>query len=391
MLSEKAKHLTPSLTLGISTKVKELKAQGLSILDLSIGEPDFMTPDAAKQGGIFAIENNKTKYDAAMGNIDLRKAIVNKLKVENNLAYSPGDIVVSSGAKHAITNALMAVTNPGDEVLIPVPYWVSYPEMVKLTGSTPVFVETTAANGYKLTLEDLKASITPKTKAIFITNPSNPSGIVYTKEELTPLVDLLVSHNIIIIADEIYERICYLDTYTSVASLSEAAKNLTITINGTAKSLAMTGWRIGYTASNTELAVAMGSIQGHLVSHPSTISQYAALEALKNCESDIQNMVKIYRTRRDRALELLAGITELSVIRPDGAFYVFIDISKLRQKIDAESLSLAVCDRLLESYQVAFVPGIAFGNDNFIRMSYATDLGTIEEAISRLSTFVSSL
>lgn len=388
MLSEKAKNLTPSLTLGISTKVKELKTQGLAILDLSIGEPDFMTPDAAKQGGISAIENNKTKYDAAMGNIELRKAIVGKLKNENALDYAPEDIVVTSGAKHAITNALMAVTNPGDEVLIPVPYWVSYPEMVKLTGCTPVFVKTQEKNGYKLTVDDLKAHMTPKTKAIFITNPSNPTGIIYTKAELTPLVDFLVSQNMIILADEIYERICYLDAYTSIASLSPEAKALTITINGTAKSLAMTGWRIGYTASTRETANAMGAIQGHLVSHPSTISQQAALEALKHCESSIVEMVKVYKSRRDRALDLIADIPHVSVIRPDGAFYVFINISKLRGKISGESLSMAVCDQMLVKHQVAFVPGIAFGDDDFIRMSYATDLATIEEALSRFKTFV---
>jgi aspartate aminotransferase len=391
MLSEKAKHLTPSLTLGISTKVKELKAQGLSILDLSIGEPDFMTPQAAKNGGIYAIEHNKTKYDAAMGNLELRKAIVHKLKNENNLDYAAGDIVVTSGAKHAITNALMAITNPGDEVLVPVPYWVSYPEMVKLTGCTPVFVETTVANSFKLTLEDLKAAITPKTKAIFLTNPSNPTGVVYTKEELAPLVAYLVSQNIMILADEIYERICYLDTYTSVASLSKEAKEMTITINGTAKSLAMTGWRIGYTASTPEIATAMGSIQGHLVSHPSTISQHAALEAMKHCEPDIQEMVKVYRTRRDRALELISGISELSVVKPDGAFYVFINISSLSGKLPGESLSMALCDELLVKHQVAFVPGIAFGNDHFIRMSYATDLATIEEALTRLKTCVQGI
>lgn len=391
MLSEKAKHLTPSLTLGISTKVKELKTQGLSILDLSIGEPDFMTPQAAKNGGIYAIEHNKTKYDAAMGNLELRKAIVTKLKNENNLEYAPEDIVVTSGAKHAITNALMAITNPGDEVLVPVPYWVSYPEMVKLTGCTPVFVETTVSNSFKLTLGDLKAAITSKTKAIFLTNPSNPTGVVYTKEELEPLVAYLVSQNIMILADEIYERICYLDTYTSVATLSKEAKDMTITINGTAKSLAMTGWRIGYTASTPEIAKAMGSIQGHLVSHPSTISQYAALEAMKHCEPEIQEMVKVYRSRRDRALELISDIPELSVVRPDGAFYVFINISSLSGKLPGESLSMALCDELLVKHQVAFVPGIAFGNDHFIRMSYATDLATIEEALSRLKTCVQGI
>lgn len=391
MLSEKSKNLTPSMTLGISTKVKELKAQGHAILDLSIGEPDFMTPDAAKAGGIAAIEANKTKYDAAMGNLELRKAICAKLKSENNLSYEPADIVVTSGAKHAITNALMAVTNPGDEVIIPAPYWVSYPETVKLLGCKPVFVDMKPENNFKLTVDDLKAAITPKTRAIFISNPSNPTGVVYTKADLEPIINYLTDHDIIILADEIYERICYLNEFTSIATLSEKAKARTITINGMAKSLAMTGWRIGYTASDRAVASAMGSIQGHLVSHPCTIAQHAAIEALKHCESDIQNMVSVYKGRRDRVLELLGEIPQLSTVKPDGAFYVFIDCSKLRDSLKGEHLSMTVCDRLLDEYKIALVPGLAFGNDNFIRMSYATDIATIEEAMKRLKAFVENL
>ncbi len=390
MLSERVKNITPSMTLGISTKVKELKRQGVDVLNLSIGEPDFPTPDGAKQYAISAIQENKTKYDAESGYLELRQAICEKLLVENGIEYAPEDIVVSSGAKHSITNTLMAIVNPGDEVLVPIPYWVSYPEMVKLVGATPVFVTTEFSNNFKLQPHELIAAITDKTKAIFITNPSNPTGAVYNKEELIALANICVEKGIFIIADEIYERVCYLDTFTSIASLSEAIKEITITVNGMSKSVSMTGWRIGYTASRRDIAKGMGSIQGHLVSHPSTISQYAALGGLKECTNDMAQMKSVYHKRKDLAVQWVEAIPGLSVVKPDGAFYVFINIGVLRSKIKEESLSLAVTSALLDNYKVAFVPGIAFGHDDFIRMSYATDLETIKEGIERLKQYVLS-
>ncbi len=388
MLAKKIATITPSLTLGISTKVNEMKKQGIPIINLSIGEPDFNTPSAAKAGGIQAIEANKTRYDAAPGLQELRVAICEKLAHENQLAYKPEDIVVTSGAKHAITNALIAITDPGDEILIPKPFWVSYPEMVKLTGGIPVFVETELSNNFKMTAEELKGVLTPRTKALILTNPSNPTGAIYTRDELMAIAEICVAHDICIIADEIYERICYLDSFTSIASLSEAIKNNTIIINGLAKSAAMTGWRIGYTASNTELAKAMGTIQGHLVSHPATISQYAALKALTDSAEDMRNMVTTYRTRRDEIVGLLSDIPGLRIVQPDGAFYIFMDLSPLKDKLThSGSFSIELCDRLLEDYQVAFVPGVAFGMDDFIRMSYATDMDSIKEGLQRLKDF----
>lgn len=391
MLSKKLASVTPSVTIGISTKVNELKKQGVKIVNLSIGEPDFFTPEPAKAAGIKAIENNKTKYDAAAGVKELRDVIVEKLKTENNVSYTADEIVVSSGAKHCITNALIALLDPEDEVLIPKPYWVSYPEIVKLLGGVPVFVETQKQNDFKVTVEDLEKVITPKTKVIFITNPSNPSGAVYTREELEPVVNFLIEKGIYIIADEIYERICFNGAFTSIASLSERAKEMTVTINGLAKSASMTGWRIGYTATNLTLAKAIGSIQGHLVSHPSTISQYAAIEAIKSCQTEMATMVAAYQSRKDRAIELFNTIEGLDLVRPDGAFYLFVDMSVIKDKLDwQDSFSVKVCDILLEKYQLAIVPGAAFGLDDYVRLSIAADIKDIEAGILSIKALVES-
>ncbi len=391
MLSKKLASVTPSVTIGISTKVNELKKQGVQIVNLSIGEPDFFTPEKAKNAGIKAIQDNKTKYDAAAGVKELREAIVEKLKVENNVSYTVDEIVVSSGAKHCITNALIALLDPCDEVLIPKPYWVSYPEIVKLLGGVPVFVETQKQNDFKVTVADLEKVITDKTKVIFITNPSNPSGAIYTKEELEPVVNFLIEKGIYIIADEIYERIDYTGKFTSIASLSEKAKEMTVTINGLAKSASMTGWRIGYTATNLELAKAIGSLQGHLVSHPSTISQHAAIEAIKSCQDEVKIMVDAYRSRKDRAIELFNDIKGVDLVRPDGAFYLFVDMSVLKDKIDwKDSFSVKICDVLLEEYQLAIVPGAAFGLDDYVRLSIAADIKDIESGILSIKKLVES-
>ncbi len=392
MLSKKLSAISPSVTIGISTKVAELRRRGENIISLSIGEPDFMTPDGAKSAAIQAIHDNKTKYDAAAGLLELRQAICEKLKTENSLEYTPHEIVVSNGAKHAITNTLTALLDPGDQVLIPKPYWTSYPEMVKLCGGEPVFVETQKANQFKLTVRDLKASLTEKTKLLFITNPSNPSGAVYTKEELEPVVEYCVNNNIYIIADEIYERICYLDTFTSVASLSQAAKDMTIVINGLSKSAAMTGWRLGYTACRPEIAKAIGTIQGHLVSHPSTITQWAALDAINNCQDDMVHMVEKYRERREESIKLFSSIDGVELVQPDGAFYLFADMSVIKDKLKYDdSFSIEICNQLLENHKLAVVPGIAFGLDDYIRLSYAADIGDVREGISRIKKFVDDL
>lgn len=391
MLAKILGNITPSFTIGISTKVNEMKKNGIAITNLSIGEPDFFTPERAKQAGIRAIQENRTKYDAAEGLKDLRIAICKKLKDENALDYEFSDIVVSSGAKHSITNALMALINPGDEVLIPKPYWVSYPEMVKLTGGIPIFVDTKRINDFKVTPEDLEPYINDRTKLIFITNPSNPTGAVYARGELEPLVQYLVEKGVYIIADEIYERIVFDQAFTSVASLSDAAKAMTITVNGMSKSTSMTGWRIGYTASTREIAKAMATIQGHLVSHPSTISQYTALESL-TCKEEMHTMKEAYKKRRDLVADLLAGIEGLDFIYPHGAFYVFINIHALKSKLpSSDSLSIQVCDLLLEKHQLALVPGIAFGMDDYIRVSTAASEEILREGMGKLADFVASL
>jgi aspartate aminotransferase len=389
MLSSKLKNITPSFTIGISSKVKQLNKQGMEIINLSIGEPDFPTPVAAKDSAICAINENKTKYDLAAGLIDLRKAIQYKLQIENNISYELDEIVVSSGAKHAITNTLIALLDYNDEVIIPKPFWVSYPEMVKLVGGKPIFLDTQRQNNFKVTPQDIEKVITPKTKLIFITNPSNPTGVVYSKQELLDIVNTCLKHNIFILADEIYEKICYLDSFTSIASLSAKAKNITITINGLSKSAAMTGWRVGYTASNKILAKAISSIQGHLVSHPSTISQWASISALNSSQSEMAEMVNTYRTRRDLVVKILNQIKDIDFIYPEGAFYLFVDISAFKNKFKYDSsYSIAFSNMLLDKEKVAVVPGIAFGMDNYIRISYAYDTKLLIDGINRIKHFI---
>lgn len=392
MLANRTSIISPSVTIGISTKVKELKRQGIEVTSLSIGEPDFFTPERAKEAAITAIRENKTKYDAASGLFELKQAIVAKLKRDNNVEYDLDEIVISSGAKHSISNALLAIMNPGDEIIIPKPYWTSYPETVKLLNGVTVFVNTQEKNSFKLQPEELMALISNKTKAIFITNPSNPTGAVYTKEELEPIVKICTDRGIYILADEIYEKIIFDETFTCIASLSEKAQDITITINGLSKSASMTGWRLGYTATNKKVAKAMSSIQGHLVSHPCTITQWAAVEAINHCEEDTQRMVETYHARRNEVIEIFKGIEDLSIIRPDGAFYTFINISKLRPYLgDVDSLSIEICNILLDKYRLAVVPGIAFGLDDYIRITYAAHIDTVKTGINKIVQFIEDI
>ena len=313
-------------------------------------------------------------------------------RVENHVHYKPDEIVVSSGAKHAITNTLLALLDPGDEVLLPAPYWTSYPEIIKLCGGVPVIIDTQKENDFKVTAEALKPYISTRTKLLLINNPSNPTGAVYCENELQPLVDLCVLENIFILADEIYERICFDQPFVSVPSLSEAARQQTILVNGFSKSAAMTGWRLGYTASNATIAKAISTIQGHLVSHPSTITQWAGYGALTEGKEAMDKMVNTYKSRRDLLLPLLDALPNTTYVTPKGAFYLFIDLSAYRDKIVFEpSFSVAFTDKLLLEHQVAVVPGIAFGNDNYIRISYATDLHVVIEGLNRLKLQLESL
>lgn len=390
MISNRAKAISPSLTLGISAKVKQMKAEGQNVINLSIGEPDFLTPDGAKEGAIYAIENNLTKYDVASGNKELKEAIVAKLKKDNGLNYKVSQIVVTSGAKHAITNALLATVNPDEEVIIPHPYWVSYPEMVSIVGGKPIILKTDIETGYKLTLEALKEQVTDKTKMVIITNPSNPTGNVYTKEELQPICEYLAERDIYILADEIYERIVYDEEFTSIPSLSEKIKEMTILIGGVAKSHSMTGWRIGYTATNEELASAMGKIQSHLTSHPSTVSMQAARFALEKCDADVEKMKETYKERRDMIIDFFKDVPEIGIVPPRGAFYVFLDISKLEGKLPGDSLSMAFCDRMLDK-GIALVPGIGFGEDHGVRLSYAASLDDIKTGLEKIKELVDEI
>lgn len=391
MISEKAKNISPSITLEIGGKVKAMIASGEKITNLTLGEPDFFTPEKAKQAGISAIENNITKYDIASGNAELKKAICEKLEKENKVKYNPSQIVVSNGAKHALTNAAFAVLNQGDEVLIPKPCWVSYPEIIKLAGGVPIFVDTKKENSFKPTIEDVEKYITEKTKMVIITNPNNPTGAVFTKDELTTLCEYFTQKGIVILADEIYETINFDFEFVSIASLSKQVYDNTILVNGFSKSASMTGWRMGYSASSEELAKAIGSIQSHMTAHPSTISQQAAIVALRDCKEDVKNMKETYKERRDYIVDFFEKWGKLGIIYPQGAFYVFIDISSLKSKLTGESLSLQFCNEILEKEKLALVPGIGFYEDNFVRLSYASSMSTIQDGLNKIKHYVENL
>ena len=392
MLSKRLSNITPSYTINISSKVNDMINSGINIINLSIGEPDFYIPSIAKIYGINSLNNNCTKYDIVCGLKMLREEICKKLYLENNCNYSPDEIVVSSGAKNAITNTLLAITDPNDEVLIPKPYWVSYSEIVKLVNAVPKFIETEKSNKFKLTNDLLKSSISNNTKLLILNNPTNPTGSIYSKDELNEILEVCLKNNIYILSDEIYERICFSNKFTSIASISNDAKDITITINGFSKSLAMTGLRVGYSASNKILATSISSIQGHLISHPSQTSQYIAYGALKECKKEIDYMVNKYKNRRNLICSKLDLISDIDYIYPDGAFYVFIDLTKITTKFQyKKSFSIDFCNTFLSKYNVATVPGIAFGLDNFIRISFACSEDVFLEGINRLENFVNEI
>ena len=389
MLSKRLDVITPSCTIGISSKVKSMKDSGIDVISLSIGEPDFNVPRKAVESGIDSLNKDYTKYDLVPGLAILREEICKKLLEENNCHYSVDEIVLSSGAKNAITNALLVTTDPGDEVLIPKPCWVSYSEMTKLVNAVPIPIETDKKNDFKLTGDLLRKYITDKTKMLLLNNPSNPTGSVYTKEELLDIANICLEKNIYILSDEIYERICYNDQFVSVASLGEDIKDITITVNGFAKSVAMTGLRLGYTASNKEIAKGISSIQGHLISHPSLTSQYIGYGALKYCKEDVDNMVKTYKNRRDLITSRLDTMKYVNYVYPNGAFYVFIDLSQVAKKYNyKDSFSIEFCDEFLSKYKVAIVPGKAFGIDEYVRISYACSEQEFLEGLNRLEKFI---
>lgn len=395
MLSQKAMEISPSLTLAISAKAKKMKLEGLDVIGFGVGEPDFDTPKHIREAGIKAIEEGYTRYTPASGTAELKQAIVDKFQNDNNLSYKPSQIVVSSGAKQSLDNAFRAVLNPGDEVIVGSPYWVSYPEMIRLSDGVPVIVETKEDEFFKFNIDTLEKVVTEKTKAMIINSPSNPTGAIYSKEELKKIAEFAKKHDIIIISDEIYEKLIYgTEVHTSIASISEDAYNRTIVINGVSKAYAMTGWRIGYAAANEKIASLMSNIQSHTTSNPCSISQHASLAALKGDQSPVVEMNKEFEKRRNFMVERVNTINNLSCVKPDGAFYVMVNISKvLGKEIEGKVIenSFVFGDLLLEKEKVAVVPGVAFGADEFIRLSYATSMENIKEGLDRIEKFVGDL
>ena len=385
-ISSYAAALSPSLTLAVTNRAKEMKAKGEQVFGLAGGEPDKDTPENIKQAAIAALQQGHTKYTPSAGLPTLRQAIVDKLKRDNNLSYSVDQVCVCSGAKPAVYSALRATISPGDEVIIPSPYWVSYPSMVELCGGTPVFVETKAENGWKITAEEFSNAMTPRTKMIILTSPHNPTGAVYSEDELRAIGEVAVDEDILILSDEIYEHLIYGGAkHVSIGSLSQELYDLTITINGFSKSYAMTGWRLGYSAAPDAIAKAIRLIQDHTASNATTFAQYGAIEALNGDQSFISDLREEYDFRRQYVFDRLSKMPKVKVVEPLGAFYFFPDIS-------ATGLdSMTFCERLLERYKVAAVPGIAFGNDHAIRISYCTSLDVLKEGLDRLEDFCRKL
>ena len=385
-LASRVNQVTPSLTLAIDSLAKEMKKNGEDVCSFSAGEPDFDTPTHIRAAAKKALDEGKTRYGPAAGEAGLRKAIAEKLLRDNQLAYNADNVIVTNGGKQSLYNLIMALIEAGDEVIIPAPYWLSYPEMVTLAGGTSVIVNTSLENQYKITPEQLEAAITPKTKLFVLNSPSNPTGIVYTPEEIAALAKIVVEKDILVVSDEIYEKILYDGAiHRSIASFGPEIFQRSIISNGFAKAFSMTGWRVGYIAGPVEIVKAMTKIQGHSTSNVCTFAQYGAIAALASSQDCIEEMVKAFSERRQYILERVRAIPGLNCPTPNGAFYVFIDISQTGLK------SRDFCQKLLETQKVAAIPGIAFGADDCIRLSYATDLKTIEKGFDRLDQFIGTL
>ena len=394
-LSKKAEDISPSITLAITAKAKELKESGVDVISFGAGEPDFNTPSNIIEAAYKAMKEGKTKYTATSGIKELKEEICKKFLRDNGLKYDLDQIIVCTGAKQCLADAFMAVLNEGDEVIIPTPYWVSYPELVKIAGGVPVFMEGSIENHFKYEIEKLENIVTSKTKAIIINSPNNPTGTIYNKEELLELAKFAENHNLIIIADEIYEKLIYDgERHISIASLTNYAYNNTIVINGLSKAAAMTGWRIGYAAANKEIIKLMTSIQSHMTSNTNSITQYAAIEALSNTEDSLNKMVKEFDNRRKYMINRLYSIKGINYILPKGAFYIMVNVSGVYGKsINEEKItdSLSFSKELLKEENVAVIPGIGFGLDDYIRLSYATSMENIENGIDRIEKFLNKL
>lgn len=394
-LSKKAQAVKPSSTLAITAKAKDLKAKGIDVVGFGAGEPDFNTPENICEAAINAINEGFTKYTPASGIIELKKAISKKFKSFNGVNYSPKQIIISNGGKHSLTNVFSAIINPGDEVIIPTPYWLSYPEIVRLADGVPVYITGHKENGYKVTAKQIADACTDKTKAFILNSPSNPSGMVYTREELEEIAKVVVEKDIYIVSDEIYEHLTYDNTeMISIASLNDEIYKRTITCSGLAKSYSMTGWRIGYTGSSEEIAELMDSVQSHQTSNPNSIAQKAALEALSGPQESLAIMKEEFDKRRVYMYERVNSIKYLSALKPEGAFYLFIDINEILGKsyngqiIDNVDM---LAEILIEDYNVAVVTCTDFGFPDHIRLSYAISIENIKKGLDRIEEFINKL
>ena len=396
-LSRKHLSISKSLTLAISAKAKEMKADGHDVIGFGVGEPDFPTPSFIITAAKEALDSGKTRYTAAAGIKELREAVCRKLKSDHGLDYRQEEIIISNGAKHSLYNAFQAILNPGDQVIIQSPYWVSYPELVKMGGGKPVFVEASEQNDLKMKMADLEKAITASTKAILINSPSNPNGSVYNRAELERIAELAVEHDLYLVSDEVYEKLVYDGLeHISLASLGKEVQERTILVNGVSKTFAMTGWRIGYAAGPEAVISVMSNLQSHATSNPNSIAQYASVAALTHPASDetVAKMVEQFAKRRDYMVEQLNSMAGLSCLKPGGAFYVMLNIQDLLakkyqgQRIDG---SIDFANLLLKAEKVAVVPGIAFGADHLIRLSYATSMDNIEKGLKRIESFVKEI
>lgn len=394
-LSKKAQAVKPSSTLAITAKAKELRASGIDVVGFGAGEPDFNTPKNVCDAAIEAINTGFTKYTPASGTNELKAAISRKFKEFNGLSYAPNQIVVSNGGKQGLTNVFDALINPGDEVIIPAPYWLSYPEMVKMSDGVPVIVTGTKENGYKITAQQLDAAITERTKAFVLNSPSNPTGMIYSKEELEALAEVIVKRDIYCVADEMYEYLVYDGkSHVSIASLNEEIYKRTITCSGLSKAYAMTGWRIGYTGSSVEIAKLMSAMQSHATSNPNSIAQYASVEALNGPQDSVMQMKEEFDKRRLYMYERVRKFPYVDVIKPEGAFYVFMDMSEaLKKKYKGECVETAarLADILINDYSVAVIPCTDFGFPYHIRLSYAISKSQIEKGLNRIENFLKEL
>ncbi len=393
-LSKKAQAVKPSSTLAITAKAKELMSKGIDVVGFGAGEPDFDTPDNICDAAIKAIHDGFTKYTPAEGTLELRKAVCDKFLNFNKINYEPSQIVVSNGGKHSLTNIFEAICNPGDEVIILTPYWLSYPEIVKLADGVPVFVQGEKSNNYKVTAAQIEAACTGKTKALILNSPSNPSGMIYTREELEAIAEVAVRKDFYVVSDEMYEHLIYEGEAVSIASFNEEIYKRTITCSGVAKSYSMTGWRIGFTGSSKEIAKLMASVQSHQTSNPNSIAQKAALEAITGPQESVAKMHAEFKVRRDFMYERISSIKNITALKPQGAFYMFVDISELLPK-EYNGEKIGDVDKLakilIEDYKVAVIPCTDFGFADHIRLSYAISMEQIKKGLDRIEDLVEKL